>query len=106
MLITTTVNGQLSNSFLLSGGSNGIGFSLQRQVSAKFAVGVSGNNIHASTKLFHYFAGKIIKTKASTNSLQAEAFVKWLDDQWVRMDQAVAAHVAQNNSTKEEVRHG
>ena len=33
-------------------------------------------------------------------------FVKWLDDQWVRMDQAVAAQVAQENSNKEEVRHG
>lgn len=77
LLITTTVNGQLSNSLLLSGGSNGYGFSLQRQVGAKLAFGVSGNSINASTKLFHYFAGKIIKTKASTNSLQAEAFVKW-----------------------------
>ncbi len=77
LFITTTVNGQLSNSLLLSGGSNGFGFSLQRQVSAKLALGVSGNSLNASTKLFHYFAGKIIKTKASTNSLQAEAFVKW-----------------------------
>ena len=77
LLFTTTVNGQLSNSFLLSGGSNGFGFSIQRQVSAKLALGVSGNSLNASTKLFHYFAGKIIKTKASTNSLQAEAFVKW-----------------------------
>lgn len=77
LLITTTVNGQLNNSILLSGGSNGFGFSLQRQVSAKLAFGVSGNSINASTKLFHYFAGKIIKTKATTNSLQAEAFVKW-----------------------------
>ncbi len=73
----STVNGQLSNSLLLSGGSNGFGFSIQRQVHAKFAVGVSGNSLNASTKLFHYFAGKIIKTKASTNSLQGEAFVKW-----------------------------
>jgi hypothetical protein len=40
-------------------------------------LGASGNSLNASTKLFHYFAGKIIKTKASTNSLQAEAFVKW-----------------------------
>ncbi len=77
ILITTTVNAQLNNSLLLSGGSNGFGFSLQRQVSAKFAFGISGNSLNASTKLFHYFAGKIIKTKASTNSLQAEAFVKW-----------------------------
>ena len=77
LLITTTVNAQLNNSLLLSGGSNGFGFSLQRQVSAKFAFGASGNSLNASTKLFHYFAGKIIKTKASTNSLQAEAFVKW-----------------------------
>ena len=77
LLITTTVNGQLNNSLLLSGGSNGFGFSLQRQVSAKLAFGVSGNSLNASTKLFHYFAGKIIKTKASTHSLQAEAFVKW-----------------------------
>ena len=77
LLITSTVNGQLSNSLLLSGGSNGFGFSVQRQVSAKLAFGVSGNSLNASTKLFHYFAGKIIKTKASTNSLQAEAFVKW-----------------------------
>jgi len=73
----STVNGQLSNSLLLSGGINGFGFSIQRQVQAKFAIGVSGNSLSASTKLFHYFAGKIIKTKASTNSLQAEAFVKW-----------------------------
>lgn len=77
LLITTSVNGQLNNSLLLSGGSNGFGFSLQRQASAKFAFGVSGNSLNASTKLFHYFAGKIIKTKAITNSLQAEAFVKW-----------------------------
>lgn len=72
-----TVNGQLNNSLLLAGGSNGYGFSLQRQINAKLAFGVSGNSINASTKLFHYFAGKIIKTKATTNSLQAEAFVKW-----------------------------
>ena len=77
LLITTSVNGQLNNSLLLSGGSNGFGFSIQRQTSAKFAFGVSGNSLNASTKLFHYFAGKIIKTKAITNSLQAEAFVKW-----------------------------
>jgi len=77
LLITTSVNGQLNNSLLLSGGSNGFGFSIQRQTSAKFAFGVSGNRLNASTKLFHYFAGKIIKTKAITNSLQAEAFVKW-----------------------------
>lgn len=77
LIISSTVNGQLTNSFLLSGGSNGFGFSLQRQASAKLAFGVSGNSLNASTKLFHYFAGKIIKTKASTNSLQAEAFVKW-----------------------------
>lgn len=77
LLFTSTVNGQLSNSFLLSGGSNGFGFSIQRQVHAKFAIGVSGNSLSASTKLFHYFAGKIITTKASTNSLQGEAFVKW-----------------------------
>lgn len=77
LLITISVNGQLKNSLLLSGASNGFGFSLQRQVSANLAIGVSGNSLNASTKLFHYFAGKIIKTKASTNSLQAEAFVKW-----------------------------
>jgi hypothetical protein len=77
LFITITVNGQLKNSLLLSGASNGFGFSLQRQVSANLAFGVSGNSLNASTKLFHYFAGKIIKTKASTNSLQAEAFVKW-----------------------------
>ena len=73
----STVNGQLNNSLLLSGGSNGFGFSVQHQSSAKLAFGVSGNSLNASTKLFHYFAGQIIKTKASTNSLQAEAFVKW-----------------------------
>jgi hypothetical protein len=77
LFITITVNGQLKNSLLLSGASNGFGFSLQRQVSANLAIGVTGNSLNASTKLFHYFAGKIIKTKASTNSLQAEAFVKW-----------------------------
>ncbi len=61
----------------MSGGSNGIGFSLQRQVSAKLAFGISGNSVNLGTKLFHYFAGKIIKTSVSTNTLQAEAFVKW-----------------------------
>jgi hypothetical protein len=77
IIISSTVNGQLNNSLLLSGGSNGFGFSIQRQINAKLALGASGNSLNASTKLFHYFAGKIIKTKASTNSLQAEAFVKW-----------------------------
>ena len=77
LICTNIVHAQLNNSLLLSGGSNGFGFSLQRQVGAKLAFGVSGNSLNASTKLFHYFAGKIIKTKASTNSLQAEAFVKW-----------------------------
>lgn len=77
LIFSSTVKGQLKNNFLLSGGSNGFGFSLQRQVSAKLAIGVSGNSLNASTKLFHYFAEEIIKTKATTNSLQAEAFVKW-----------------------------
>ena len=83
------------NSFLLSGGSNGFGFSVQRQVSAKLAFGVSGNSLNASTKLFHYFAGKIIKTKASTNSLQAEAFVKWFGDNGLKINDTNKFHSGQ-----------
>jgi hypothetical protein len=72
-----SVKGQLYNKLLLSGGSNGFGFSLQRQTSAKLGFGISAHSLRASTNLFHNFAGKIIKTSATTESLQAEAFVKW-----------------------------